>query len=254
MTGRLSGRVALITGGTRGIGEAIAAAHAREGAATWVVSRKPDNVDAAVQRLREATGGDVHGAVLHVGDRDAISQVVAQVEETSGPIDLLVNNAATNPHFGALLDCPDGMVQKTFDTNVFGPIALTRAVTQRLVALERPGHILFISSILGIRSAPLQGVYGLTKATLLSLTQTLAVELGPAKIRVNALAPGLVDTRFAAALTENPELRAMFEAHTALGRIAQPEEIAGAAVFLGTDEASYLTGAVLPVDGGYTVR
>lgn len=254
MAGRLSGHTALVTGGTRGIGEAIAAAMAREGATVWIGSRKPENVEAAVARLREATGAEVHGCVLHVGDREAIARVTAEIADTSGPVDILVNNAATNPHFGPILDCPDPMVGKTFDTNVFGPIALTRAVAHRLMEDERPGSILFISSILGLRSAPMQGVYGMTKAALLSMTQTLAVELGPARIRVNAIAPGLVDTRFASALTQSPELLKMFEDHTALGRIAQPEEIAGAAVFLASDEAGYVTGSVLPVDGGYTVR
>ncbi|MCB9663945.1 MAG: SDR family oxidoreductase [Alphaproteobacteria bacterium] len=254
MAGRLSGKVALVTGGTRGIGEAIATAFAAEGARTIVASRKPANVEAAVARIQQATGGEVHGVALHVGHLDGVPEAVDALVAEHGLIDVLVNNAGTNPHFGPMLEVDWTAWDKTFEVNLKGPFALTRAVVRHLLAAERPGSIVNTSSILGIRSAPLQGVYGLTKAALIAMTQTLAIELGGGGIRVNALAPGLVETRLAAALTASPELREAFAGRTAMGDIAQPEDLAGAAVFLASDESRYVTGHTLAVDGGYTIR
>jgi NAD(P)-dependent dehydrogenase (short-subunit alcohol dehydrogenase family) len=251
---RLEGHTALVTGGTRGIGEAIATRLAREGARTIVVSRKADGVAAAVQRIRDASGGEVHGDTLHVGDLASLSDAVARWTDAYGPIDLLVNNAAANPYFGPMIGAELPAWQKTFEVNVFGAFELTRLITQRLMAEERPGSVVFVSSILGVQSAPFQGIYGATKAAVISLVKTLAVELGAQKIRVNAVAPGLVDTRFATALTSNPEILGQFMSHTALGRIAQPEEIAGAVAFLLSGDAGYVTGETLAVDGGYLVR
>lgn len=251
---RLEGHTALVTGGTRGIGEAIATRLAREGARTLVVSRKADGVAAAVQRIREASGGEVFGDTLHVGDVAAMPEAIERWIGAHGPIDLLVNNAAANPYFGPMMGAELAAWQKTFEVNVFGAFELTRLVTQRLMAEGRPGSVVFVSSILGVQSAPFQGIYGATKAAVISLVKTLAVELGGQGIRVNAVAPGLVDTRFATALTGNPEILAQFEAHTALGRIAQPDEIAGAVAFLLSADAGYVTGETLAVDGGYLVR
>ncbi|MCB9683050.1 MAG: glucose 1-dehydrogenase [Alphaproteobacteria bacterium] len=255
MAGRLDGKVALVTGGTRGIGEAVATAFAREGATTVVVSRKQPNVDAAVARIRDASGSDaVSGHALHMGDEDAIADTVAAIADAHGPIDVLVNNAASNPYFGPMIGIDAGAWHKTFEVNVRGPFVLATQVAQRLMAAERPGSVIMMSSIMGLRAAAMQGVYGMTKAALISMVQTLAVELGPAGIRVNAIAPGLVDTKFASALTTSPEILKMFTDHTALGHIAQPDDIAGAAVFLASDEARYVTGQTLAVDGGYLVR
>lgn len=254
MEGRLNGRVALVTGGSRGIGEAVALRLAKEGARVIIAARKPDGVASAAAKLSEAAGREVRGLALHVGDLGQISAVVDQIEAEVGPIDILVNNAATNPHFGPVLSAEPSVWQKTFEVNVFGPMALTRRVAQRMMDDQRAGTVIFISSILGIQAAPAQGVYGATKAAVISLTKTLAVELGPAGIRVNAIAPGLVDTKFAAVLTATPELRRLFEDRTALGRIAQPEEIAGTAAWLASADASYVTGQVIPVDGGFLAR
>lgn len=254
MSQRLQHKVALITGGTRGIGEAVAARFAREGATVVVVSRKPANVESAVERLRHTTGVHVHGLPMHLGDAAAVAEVVQRVEAAHGPIDLLVNNAATNPYFGPMTQIDAEAFDKTFEVNVRGTFLLTQAVTRRLVELGRPGAVVTVSSIMGLRGAAMQGVYGMTKAALISMTQTFAVELGPARIRVNAIAPGLVETKFASVLTSTPEIRAMFEERTALGRIAGPDEIAGTAAWLASDDASYVTGQTIVVDGGYTSK
>lgn len=254
MTDRLRGKVALVTGGTRGIGEAIATAFAAEGAKVIVASRKADNVASAVARIREATGGDVHGIPLHVGDVTGIPDAVARLTDVHGQIDVLVNNAASNPHFGPMMTVDWPAWSKTFEVNVAGPFALTRAVAQGLIDGGKPGSIIHVSSVMGLAAAPWQGVYGMTKAALISMAKTLSAELGGAGIRVNVIAPGLVETRFASALTESPEILASFVQRTAAGRIGQPSEIAGAAVFLASDESSYVTGHTLTVDGGWSVR
>jgi NAD(P)-dependent dehydrogenase (short-subunit alcohol dehydrogenase family) len=253
MKPRLDGRVALITGGTRGIGEAIAQRLASEGATTIVVSRKEPNVTAAVSRLRAAVGPHVHGMVMHLGDVQRIQEVVQTIEDRHGPIDILVNNAATNPYFGPMIQIDAPAFQKTFDVNVLGTFELTRRVAQRLVERERPGSIITVSSIMGLGAAPLQGVYGMTKAALISMTKTFAAELGPAGIRVNTIAPGLIDTRFASVLTSTPHIREMFEGRTALHRIGQPDEIAGTAAWLASEDAAYVTGQTITVDGGFTI-
>jgi NAD(P)-dependent dehydrogenase (short-subunit alcohol dehydrogenase family) len=253
MSARLQDRTALVTGGTRGIGEAIAARLAREGARVIVVSRKAPNVEAAVQRLRDATGCDVTGHVMHLGDAEAVRATVKRIEEDHGPIDILVNNAATNPFFGPMTAIDERAFDKTWAVNVRGTFFLTQQVARRLVTLERPGAIVTIASIMGMGAAPLQGVYGMTKAALISMTQTFAAELGPAGIRANAIAPGLIETKFASALTDTPAIRKMFEDRTALKRIGQPEEIAGTAAWLASDDASYVTGQTIVVDGGFKI-
>jgi NAD(P)-dependent dehydrogenase (short-subunit alcohol dehydrogenase family) len=254
MTTSLQRKVALITGGSRGIGEAAAARFAALGARTIIVSRKPEGVAQAVERIRRATDGEVYGYALHVGEVSQISEVLARIEAEVGAVDILINNAATNPYFGPMLGAELPAFSKTFEVNVLGPWELTRRVTQRMVDDGRAGAVVFVSSILGLQSAPLQGIYGMTKAAVISLTKTLAVELGPAGIRVNAIAPGLVDTKLASAITGSPELRKMFEERTPLGRIAVPDEIAGTLTWLASDDARYVTGQVIAIDGGYTVR
>jgi NAD(P)-dependent dehydrogenase (short-subunit alcohol dehydrogenase family) len=166
---------------------------------------------------------------------------------------VLVNNAGTNPHFGPLLEVESGAWNKTFEVNLKGPFVATREVAARLIGAGQAGAVINVASVVGLRAAPYQGVYAMTKAAMVSMTRTLAVELSGARIRVNAIAPGLVDTRLAAAIVGNEALVRTFTDHTALGRVAQPEEIAGMAVYLASDEASYVTGQTFCVDGGYTV-
>jgi NAD(P)-dependent dehydrogenase (short-subunit alcohol dehydrogenase family) len=248
----VEGKVALVTGGSRGIGESIARALGQAGAEVAIASRKLDGVTAAADRLRQA-GVTVEPFAAHAGKPEDLTALVEGVIARFGRIDVLVNNAATNPHFGPMMTADDAAFDKTFEVNVKGYLHLARAVAAHLVERSAPGSLLFVASVMGINAAPLQGVYGMTKAAVLSMTKTLAVELGPSRIRVNAIAPGLVETRFAQAIVGDDELTSRVVARTPLGRYAQPDEIAGAALFLASDAASFVTGHTLVVDGGMTI-
>ncbi len=254
MADRLAGRVAVVTGGSRGIGRGIAEAFAREGATVVIASRKAEELEATARELSGA-GGKVLARALHVGRLDAIGPWWDAVSAEVGLPDILVNNAGTNPHFGPMLTADWGAFDKTFEVNLKGPFEMTRQLALRRI--ERGGgapcSIVSVSSILGAAAAPFQGVYGMTKAALISMTRTLAVELGETGIRLNAIAPGVVDTRLAAAITGDPTLRQRVVDHTALRRVARPEEVAGMAVFLASEESSYVTGQTFFVDGGWSI-
>lgn len=248
----LTDRVALVTGASRGIGEAIALRLAEAGASVVLAARKPDALHAVAERINSG-GGRAIAIAAHTGKREDLRELVAKSIESFGKVDVLVNNAATNPYFGPLMDVEDAAWEKTFEVNVKGYFMLAREVVQHLQQRQANGSIVNVTSISGMRAAPMQGVYGMTKAAVLSMTQTLAQELGGSGIRVNAIAPGLVQTRFASALVDNEDLRKLVVAKTALGRHAQPDEIAGAALYLASDASSYMTGQVLVVDGGATI-
>lgn len=245
----LEGKVALVTGGSRGIGEAIARAFGLAGAEVAIASRKREGVTDAAERLRK-DGVTVEPYACHAGKPQELDALVASVIQRFGRIDVLVNNAATNPHFGPMMTADEAAFDKTFEVNVKGYLHLTRAVASHLVDRSAPGSIINVSSFVGITAAPLQGIYGMTKAAVLSMTRTLALELGPSRIRVNAIAPGLVETKFSQALITNDDIRHRIVERTPLGRYAQPEEIAGAALYLASDAASFVTGHTLVVDGG----
>jgi NAD(P)-dependent dehydrogenase (short-subunit alcohol dehydrogenase family) len=254
MGGRLDGRRILITGGSRGIGEAIATAAAAEGAALVLTARKAEGLAAAAARITAAVpGARVDWRAQHAGDAAAMEGLLAGLAAEGPPIDGIVHNAATNPYFGPVQGLSMAALDKTLEVNLKGPLALTQAwVAARDAAGLRGGSVVFVSSVYGLTAAPWQGAYALSKAALLSLMKTLAFELAGRDIRVNAIAPGLVETRFASAILDNPALAEVFTRRAALGRAGQPAEIAGAAVFLLSEEARFMTGQTMVVDGGYT--
>lgn len=253
MSIRLEDKVAIVTGASRGIGAAIAERYAAAGAKVVVASRKQDGVDAVAARINEA-GGVAIGIAAHTGQPEAIEALVSQAVERFGQVDVLVNNAATNPYFGPMIGAEWPAWDKTFDVNVKGYFSAARAVAQHLMARDAPGSIINVTSILGQRAARFQGIYGMTKAAVISMTQTLAVEWGPSKIRVNAIAPGFIETRFSAALTGNDEIKNSIVGRTPLGRIGAPDDLTGLALFLASDDAGFVTGATYTADGGLTVE
>jgi len=242
----LDGKTALVTGASKGIGLGIASALAAAGANVMMSSRKQEALDEAAKSV---SGGDVATFAANAGEPEQAEACVAATIERFGQVDVLVNNAATNPHMGPVIDVDLSRYDKTFQVNVRGPLVWSQAVW-RSGMQERGGSIVNISSVGGIRHDGGIGVYNVTKAALIHLTKVLAAELAP-KVRVNAIAPGLVKTDFARALWEPAE--DLVAATMPLGRLGVPDDIAGAALFLASDLSSWMTGETLVVDGGALV-
>jgi NAD(P)-dependent dehydrogenase (short-subunit alcohol dehydrogenase family) len=245
----LKDKVIVITGASRGIGEAIARAAVDAGARVALASRKQADLDQVASSL---PADHAIAVACHTGKPGDVDAMFAKAIERFGRVDGLVNNAATNPYFGPLIDTPDAAIDKTFEVNVKGYLYCARALVRHARERGGGGAIVNIASIAGLRAAIMQGIYGASKAAVISMTQTLATELGGSGIRVNAIAPGLVETRFASALVNNPAILKQVVGRTPLGRHAQPPELAGAAIYLLSDAASFTTGTTLVVDGGLT--
>lgn len=248
----LEGKVAVITGASRGIGEAIAECFAAHGAAVVLSSRKLEACEQVAHKINR-DGGRAIAIAAHAGKTEDLQALIARAADHFGKVDVLVNNAATNPHFGPMVSVDGGAWDKTFEVNTRGYFEAIRAFVEHVVGRNAHGSIVNVASIQGLGAAVTQGVYGMTKAAVISMTRTLAAELGPSGVRVNALAPGLVKTRFASAIVENEDLVQRVVDRTPLGRYATPEEIAPAALYLASDASSYVTGHTLVIDGGFTL-
>ena len=242
-------KVIMVTGASRGIGESAARLFAARGGHVIVSSRKTESVEAVAASIRDA-GGKATALACHVGDADAVETAFATIAADFGRLDVLVNNAATNPHFGHIAETPLAMVDKTVEVNIRGYFHMSQKAAL-MMKEQGGGAIVNTSSINGVRPGPYQGIYSITKAAVISMTQAFAKECAAWNVRVNAVLPGLTDTRFAAALTQNEQMLNMILPLIPLHRVADPDEIAPAIVFLASDDASYITGAALPVDGGF---
>ncbi len=247
----LAGKVAIITGASRGIGRAIALRLAEAGASVTVCSRKLENVEKVAEEIR-AAGGEALAVQAHVGYADQVEAMVERTVETFGRVDIAVNNAATNPHFGPILTADEAQWDKILDTNLKSVFRVAKAVAPHMRA-QGGGKIVNISSIAGLRPSPAMGIYSVSKAGVIMLTQVLALELAPDNIQVNAIAPGVIKTRFSQVLWQTPQLAEPILKGTPLGRFGEPEDVAGLALFLASPASDYVTGAVFVVDGGMSV-
>jgi len=247
----LSGKVAIVTGASRGIGEAIAHAYAQAGARVVLASRKLDGLQPVADAIT-AAGGEAYPVAAHMGDPEAVVALVKAAVLHFGGIDIIVNNAATNPHFGPLLTAEDSMWDKIFDVNLRGYFRLIREAVPYLQ--ERgSGKIINMASIAGLMPTPGMGVYGMSKAAVIMMTKSLAVELAHNNIQVNAIAPGFIQTKFSQAIWGNDQINDLVSKATPAQRIGNVEELLGIALYLASPASSFTTGQTFVVDGGLSL-
>jgi NAD(P)-dependent dehydrogenase (short-subunit alcohol dehydrogenase family) len=248
----LSGKTAIVTGSSRGIGKAIAHRLAEHGAEVVVSSRKLDACEAACDEINTAVGRKAAIPIAcNIAAKEALQNLVDETRKAFGHIDILVCNAASNPYFGPMGGVSDEQFNKVLQNNIVSNHWLIQMCAPAM-AQRRDGSIIIISSIGGLRGSPLLGVYNISKAADMQLARNLAVEFGPDNIRVNTIAPGLVQTDFARALWDNPAILAAYTERSCLRRIGQPDEIAGMAVFLASAAGAFTTGQTFVLDGGQT--
>lgn len=249
----LTGKVAIVTGSTKGIGKASAEALAEHGAKVVISSRKGDACDAVAAEINARHGdGTAIAVAANISDKAALQHLVGETRRAFGRIDVLVCNAASNPYYGPMAGIEDAQFRKIIDNNVLSNHWLIAMVAPEMV--ERgEGAIVIVSSIAGIRGTPTIGVYGISKAADMALARNLAHELGPHGVRINCIAPGLVKTDFARALWEDPARERETNARVPLRRIGQPDEIAGAVVYLASPASAFMTGQTMVIDGGVTI-
>jgi len=247
----LSGRVAIVTGSTKGIGKAIAEAMAAHGAKVVISSRKAPACEEVARRIREA-GGEAIAVPCNVSHKDQLEHLVAETRRRLGAIDVLVANAGVNPFYGGSLEIPDSAFEKILDVNIRSNHWLCQMVIPEMRE-RRSGVIIIVSSVTGLKGSAALGSYAVSKAADMQLARNLAVEFGPDGIRANCIAPGVVRTDFARALYEDPDAAARQEAWTPLRRLGSPRDIAGAAVFLAAPAGAWLTGQSIVIDGGASI-
>jgi len=247
----LNGKVVIVTGASKGIGEAIAKGFSQAGARVVVSSRKKEGVESVARAIQER-GGEALPVQAHMGYPDQVAALVTEAVEKWGSVDVVVNNAGTNPHFGPLLTADEGQLEKILDVNLKGYFRLCKEVFPHMVN-QGGGKIINITSVTGTRPGPGMGAYSISKAGINMLTKVLAGELGQHNIQVNAIAPGLIKTKFSNVLWQNEDLLRHQESITPLGRIGLPEDIVGAALFFASSASDWVTGTVMVVDGGSMV-
>lgn len=247
----LSNKVAIVTGASKGIGKSIAVALAEFGATVVVSSRQQSAVDAVAAEL-QAAGYSASAFACHVGDEKQLASLVAYTVDTYGGIDILVNNAATNPVFGPLTEAESSTFDKIMQVNVKACMLLANLCYPYMVA-RAGGSVINIASVEGHKPSVGLGMYSISKAALIALTQAQAKEWGAVGIRSNTICPGLIQTKFSSAIWSNEQLLKQVERHLPLGRMAQPDEMAGLAVFLASSASSYCSGSVFVADGGYLI-
>ena len=249
----LSGQVAIITCSSRGIGRAIAERMAEHGARVVISSRKLQACEEVVQAINAKHGaGRAVAIAANISSKDDLAQLVQQTQQQLGPVDVLVCNAASNPYYGPQAGITDEQFRKILDNNIVANHWLIGMVAPQMIE-RKSGSIIIVSSIGGLRGSPVIGAYCISKAADMQLARNLAVEFGPHNVRVNCIAPGLIKTDFARALWEDADMLKERMSTTPMRRIGEPDEIAGAAVFLASQAGSYVTGQSLVVDGGVTI-